>query len=86
MQPFQGKKLKKPPHRASSQQTDAALSRLQVLGCRMNQICHVQRQDRVSIVRGKRISDKTVGSTSEHLKRNIRIMQDCCAELFQHFS
>ena len=36
MQPFQGKKLKI-PHRASSQQTDAALSRLQVLGCRMNQ-------------------------------------------------
>ena len=35
MQPFQGKKLKI-PHRASSQQTDAALSRLQVPGCRMN--------------------------------------------------
>jgi hypothetical protein len=28
MQPFQGKKLKKPPHRASSQQTDDVLSRL----------------------------------------------------------
>ncbi|MGP8004003.1 MAG: hypothetical protein ACLPSL_09430 [Smithella sp.] len=37
MQPFQGKKLKI-PHRADSQQTDAALSRLQVLGCRMNRI------------------------------------------------
>ena len=37
MQPFQGKKLKI-PHRASSQQTDAALSRLQVLGSRMNHI------------------------------------------------
>jgi hypothetical protein len=37
MQPFQGKKLKI-THRASSQQTDAALSRLQVLGCRMNLI------------------------------------------------
>jgi hypothetical protein len=35
MQSFQGKKLKI-PHGASSQQTDAALSRLQVLGCRMN--------------------------------------------------
>ncbi|MGO9376152.1 MAG: hypothetical protein ACLQBD_29230, partial [Syntrophobacteraceae bacterium] len=35
MQPFQGKKLKI-PHRASSQQTDAALSRLQALGSRMN--------------------------------------------------
>jgi hypothetical protein len=35
MQPFQGKKLKI-PHGASSQQTEAALSRLQVLGSRMN--------------------------------------------------
>ena len=34
MQPFQGKKLKI-PRRAGSQQTEAALSRLQVLGSRM---------------------------------------------------
>ncbi len=77
MQPFQGKKLKI-PHRASSQQTDAALSRLQVLVCRMNPFSEfpgaAQRYRLVKIFHSIGISSypqKLISSLLRHLYKGM---------------